>query len=40
MLIICAMPLLENGRPLSGAITEDFFSGKEIVCAIDRCDDM
>ena len=40
MLIICAMPLLENGRPLSGAITEDFFSGKEIVCAIDLCDDM
>lgn len=40
MLIICAMPLLESGRPLSGAITEDFFSGKEIVCAIDLCDDM
>lgn len=40
MLIICTMPILENGRPLSGAITEDFFSGKEIVCAIDLCDDM
>lgn len=40
MLIICAMPLLENGRPLSGASTEDFFAGKEIVCAIDLCDDM
>lgn len=40
MMIICAMPLLENGRPLSGAITEDCFSGKEIVCAIDLCDDM
>ena len=34
------MPLLENGRPLSGAIAEDCFSGKEIVCAIDLCDDM
>ena len=34
------MPLLENGRPLSGASTEDFFAGKEIVCAIDLCDDM
>ena len=40
MLIICAMPLIENGRPLSGASSEDFFSGKEIVCAIDLCDDM
>ena len=40
MMIICAMPLLESGRPLSGAITEDCFSGKEIVCAIDLCDDM
>ena len=40
MLIICAMPLLERGRPLSGASTEDFFAGKEIVCAIDLCDDM
>ena len=40
MLIICAMPLLERGRPLSGASTEDFFSGKEIVCAIDLCDEM
>ena len=40
MMIICAMPILENGRPLSGAITEDCFSGKEIVCAIDLCDDM
>ena len=40
MLIICTMPILENGRTLSGAITEDFFSGKEIVCAIDLCDDM
>ena len=40
MLMICATPLLERGRPLSGASTEDFFSGKEIVCAIDLCDDM
>ena len=40
MLIICAMPLIENGRPLSGASSEDFFTGKEIVCAIDLCDDM
>ena len=40
MLIICAMPLIESGRPLSGASSEDFFSGKEIVCAIDLCDDM
>ena len=40
MLIICAMPVIESGRPLSGASSEDFFSGKEIVCAIDLCDDM
>ena len=40
MLMICAMPLIESGRPLSGARSEDFFSGKEIICAIDLCDDM
>lgn len=40
MLIICMMPLLESGRPLSGARSQDFFAGKEIVCAIDLCDDM
>lgn len=40
MLIICAMPLLESGRPLSGARSTDYFAGKEIVCAIDLCDDM
>ncbi len=40
MLIICAMPLLESGRPLSGASTTDVFAGQEIVCAIDLCDDM
>jgi membrane-bound lytic murein transglycosylase MltF len=40
MIIICAMPLLESGRPLNGASSQDFFAGKEIVCAIDLCDDM
>lgn len=40
MLIICAMPLLESGRPLSGASSTNFFAGKEIICAIDLCDDM
>lgn len=40
MLIICAMPLLESGRPLSGASSTDAFAGKEITCAIDLCDDM
>ena len=40
ILIICAMPLLESGRPLSGARSQDVFSGKEIICAIDLCDDM
>lgn len=34
------MPVLEKGRPLSGASSTDFFAGKEIVCAIDLCDDM
>lgn len=40
MLIICSMPLLESGRPLSGASSTDVFAGKEIICAIDLCDDM
>lgn len=33
-------PLLEGGRPLSGAKAADTFAGKEIICAIDLCDDM
>ncbi len=40
MLIICMTPILESGRPLSGAHTTDMFAGTEIVCAIDLCDDM
>lgn len=40
LMMIGAMPLLETGRPLSGAINDDIFYGKEIVCAIDLCDDM
>ncbi len=40
MLIICLTPVFEGGRPLSGAKSADMFAGKEIVCAIDLCDDM
>lgn len=40
MLAICMMPVLENGRPLSGAKSADMFAGTEIVCVIDLCDDM
>ncbi len=40
MLIICMTPVFEGGRPLSGAKSADMFAGKEIVCAIDLCDDM
>ena len=40
LLIICLMPVLENGRPISGASTKDVFAGKEITCVIDLCDDM
>lgn len=40
MAIICMTPLLERGRTLSGASSTDVFAGKEIVCAIDLCDDM
>ena len=38
--VICMTPLLERGRELSGASSTDVFAGKEIVCAIDLCDDM
>ncbi len=40
MLIICMMPILENGRPLSGASSTDMFAGTEITCVIDLCDEM
>ena len=41
MLIICMTPLCENVRPLSGADSKnDWFTGKELVCAIDLGDDM
>lgn len=41
MLIICLTPLCENGRPLSGADSRNgWFTGKELVCAIDLGDDM
>jgi membrane-bound lytic murein transglycosylase F len=40
MTVICLTPLLERGRTLSGASSTDVFAGKEIVCAIDLCDDM
>ncbi len=38
--IICLMPAIQGGKKLSGARSEDMFTGKEIVCAIDLCDDM
>ena len=41
MLIICMAPLCESVRPLSGADSKnDWFTGKELVCAIDLGDDM
>ncbi len=40
LLIICLMPALEGGKPLSGASSANTFAGTEIVCAIDLCDDM
>ncbi len=40
MLIICLMPVIEGGKTVSGASSEDMFAGKDIVCAIDLCDDM
>ncbi len=39
-MIICLMPVFQGVRPVSGAHSDDMFSGKEIVCAIDLCDDM
>ena len=41
LLIICMTPLCEKVRPLSGADSKnDWFTGKELVCAIDLGDDM
>ena len=41
MLIICMTPLCERVRPLSGADSKNnWFAGKELVCAIDLGDDM
>lgn len=39
-MVICITPLCEKGRILSGAATNNSFSGEEIVCAIDLGDDM
>ncbi len=39
-MIICAMPIIEGGKTVRGAKSTDMFAGKEIVCAIDLCDDM
>ncbi len=39
-MIICLMPAIEGGKTISGAKSEDMFAGREIVCAIDLCDDM
>ncbi len=38
--IICLMPAIQGGKKLSGARSADMFAGKDIVCAIDLCDDM
>ncbi len=40
LLIICLMPAIEGGETISGASSADMFAGKDIVCAIDLCDDM
>jgi membrane-bound lytic murein transglycosylase MltF len=41
MLIICITPIFESIRPLSGADSKNnWFAGKELVCAIDLGDDM
>lgn len=38
--VICLTPLCEKGRMLNGAGSADSLAGKEIICAIDLCDDM
>ena len=40
LLIICLTPLCESGRPLNGADSTNWFTGKELTCAIDLGDDM
>ena len=40
LMVICITPLCERGRMLNGASSENMLAGKEIVCAIDLCDDM
>ena len=40
LMVICITPLCERGRMLNGASSENALAGKEIVCAIDLCDDM
>ena len=38
--IICLTPLIEIGRPLSGAQPVDEFTGEELICAIDLGNEM
>lgn len=40
LMVICITPLCERGRMLNGAGSENMLAGKELVCAIDLCDDM
>ena len=40
LMVICITPLCERGRMLNGASSKNMLAGKEIVCAIDLCDDM
>lgn len=40
LMVICITPLCERGRMLKGAGTDNMLAGRDIVCAIDLCDDM
>lgn len=40
LMVICITPLCERGRMLNGASSENMLAGKDIICAIDLCDDM
>ena len=40
LMVICITPLCERGRMLNGASSENTLAGKELICAIDLCDDM
>ncbi len=40
LMVLCLIPAVEGSKTIIGAKSEDMFAGKEIVFAIDLCDDM